>query len=79
MERIVEIGSWCPCPKSSGHQIPPKIINLPSLFKDKSDISSIPTYFENKESLSFVISTLLKIFKGTLDNFPKMIMLTPVL
>ena len=25
-------------------------INLPSIFKDKSVISSIPTYFENKES-----------------------------
>ena len=27
-----------------------KFINLPSIFKDKSVISSIPTYFENKES-----------------------------
>ena len=26
-----------------------KFINLPSIFKDKSVISSIPTYFENKE------------------------------
>ena len=26
------------------------LINLPSIFKDKSIISSIPTYFENKES-----------------------------
>ena len=27
-----------------------EFINLPCLFKDKSVISSIPTYFENKES-----------------------------
>ena len=27
-----------------------EFINLPSLFKDKSVISSIPTYFENKKS-----------------------------
>ena len=26
-----------------------ELINLPSIFKDKSVISSIPTYFENKE------------------------------
>ena len=30
--------------------------NLPSIFKDKSVISTIPTYFEKKES--FVISTI---------------------
>ena len=37
-----------------------EFINLPSIFKDKSVISSIPTYFENKESpiLSFVISII---------------------
>ena len=27
-----------------------EFINVPSIFKDKSVISSIPTYFENKES-----------------------------
>ena len=27
-----------------------EFINLPRIFKDKSVISSIPTYFENKES-----------------------------
>ena len=27
-----------------------EFINLPSIFKDKYVISSIPTYFENKES-----------------------------
>ena len=27
-----------------------EFINLPGIFKDKSVISSIPTYFENKES-----------------------------
>ena len=27
-----------------------ELINLPSIFKDWSVISSIPTYFENKES-----------------------------
>ena len=35
-----------------------EFINLPIIFKDKSVISSIPTYFENEESLSFVISTI---------------------
>ena len=35
-----------------------EFINLDSIFKDKSVISSIPTYFENKESLSFVISII---------------------
>ena len=36
-----------------------EFINLPSVFKDKSVISPIPTYFENKEyPLSFVISTI---------------------
>ena len=34
-----------------------ELINLPSIFKDKSVISSIPTYFENKESPIIVIST----------------------
>ena len=29
-----------------------ELINLPSIFKDKSVISSIPTYFENKESVN---------------------------
>ena len=28
-----------------------EFINLPSIFKDNSVISSIPTFFENKESL----------------------------
>ena len=28
-----------------------EFINVPSIFKDKSVISSIPTYFKNKESL----------------------------
>ena len=35
-----------------------EFINLPSIFKDKSVISSIPTYFENKESPTFVISII---------------------
>ena len=35
-----------------------ELINLPSIFKDKSVISSIPTYIESKESLSFVISII---------------------
>ena len=30
-----------------------EFINLPSIFKDKSVISSIPTYFENKKSPIF--------------------------
>ena len=33
-------------------------LTQPVYLKDKSVISSIPTYFENKESLSFVISTI---------------------
>ena len=33
-------------------------INLPSIFKDKSVISSIPTYFEIRNPLSFVISII---------------------
>ena len=35
-------------------------INFPSIFKEKSVISSIPTYFENKESpiISFVLNML---------------------
>ena len=32
--------------------------NVPSIFKDKSVISSIPTYFENKKPLSFVVSII---------------------
>ena len=37
-----------------------EFINIPSIFKDKSVISSIPTYsyFENKWPLSFVISII---------------------
>ena len=36
-----------------------EFINLPSIFKDKSVISSIPTYnFKIRYSLSFVISTI---------------------
>ena len=35
-----------------------EFINLPTIFKDKSVISSIPSDFENKEALSFVISII---------------------
>ena len=35
-----------------------EFINLPSIFKDKSVISSIPTYFEIRNHLSFVISII---------------------
>ena len=35
-----------------------EFINLPSIFKNKSVISSIPTYFENKESPIVVISII---------------------
>ena len=35
-----------------------EFINLPSIFKDKSVISSISTYFENKESPIIVISII---------------------
>ena len=35
---------------SHGHFIGIEFINLPSIFKVKSVISSMPTYFENKES-----------------------------
>ena len=36
-----------------------EFINLPSIFKDKSVISSIPTFFEIRNPLSFVISIII--------------------
>ena len=36
-----------------------ELINLPSIFKDKSVISSITTYFENKEYPIIGLKTLL--------------------
>ena len=35
-----------------------EFINLPSIFKDKSFISSIPTFLKIRNPLSFVISTI---------------------
>ena len=35
-----------------------EFINLPSIFKDESVISSIPTYFENKESIRSTVLTI---------------------
>ena len=38
-----------------------EFINLPSIFKNKSDISSIPTYFEHKES-PFIVINIINLF-----------------
>ena len=35
-----------------------EFMDLPSIFKDKSVISSVSTYFENKKYLLFVISAI---------------------
>ena len=40
-----------------------EFINLPSIFKDKFVISSIPTYFENKESPIIIIPRLAPVLK----------------
>ena len=47
-----------------------EFINLPSIFKDKSIISSIPTYFENKESL-IICYKYNKPIRSTVFNYNK--------
>ena len=46
------------------------VINLPSIFKDKSVTSSIPTYFENKES-PFICYKYNKPIRRTVFNYNK--------
>ena len=49
-----------------------EFINLPSIFKDKSVISSIPTYFENKES-PIICYKYNKPIRSTVFNFNKLV------
>ena len=48
-----------------------EFINLPSIFKDKSVISSIPTYFENKESPN-ICYKYNKPIRSTVFNYNKL-------
>ena len=48
------------------------LIKLPSIFKDKSVISSIPTYFENKES-PIICYTYNKPIRSTVFNYNKLV------
>ena len=49
-----------------------EFINLPSIFKDKSVISSIPTYFENKES-PIICYKFNKPIHNTVFNYNKLV------
>ena len=49
-----------------------EFINLPSIFKDKSVISSIPTYFENKES-PVICYKYNKTIRITVFNYNKLV------
>ena len=49
-----------------------KFINLPSIFKDKSVSSSIPTYFENKES-PIICYKYNKPIRSTVFNYNKLV------
>ena len=49
-----------------------EFIDLPSIFKDKSVISSIPTYFENKES-PIICSKYNKSIRNTVFNDNKLV------
>ena len=49
-----------------------EFINLPSIFKDKSVISSIPTYFENKES-PIICYKYNKPTRSTVFNYSKLV------
>ena len=49
-----------------------EFINLPSIFKDKSVISSIPTYFENKESPIICYKYNIPI-RNTVFNYNKLV------
>ena len=48
-----------------------EFINLPSIFKDKSVISSIPTYFENTKS-PFICYKYNKFIRSTVFNYNKL-------
>ena len=49
-----------------------EFINLPSIFKDKSVISSIPTYFENMES-PIICYKYNKPIRSTVFNYNKLV------
>ena len=49
-----------------------EFINFPSIFKDKSVIYSIPTYFENKESL-IICYKYNKPIRSTVLNYDKLV------
>ena len=49
-----------------------EFIDLPSVFKDKSVISSIPTYFENKES-PMICYEYIKPIRSTVFNYNKLV------
>ena len=49
-----------------------EFINLPSIFKDKSVTSSIPTYFENKESPIICFKSN-KPIRSTVFNYNKLV------
>ena len=49
-----------------------EFINLPSIFKDKSIISSIPTYFENKK-FPIIRYKYKKPIRSTVFNFNKLV------
>ena len=49
-----------------------EFINLPSIFKDKSVMSSIPTYFENKES-PIICNQYNKPIRSTVFNYNKVV------
>ena len=49
-----------------------EFISLPSIFKDKSAISSIPTYFENKES-PIICYKYNKPIRSTVFNYNKLV------
>ena len=49
-----------------------EFINLPSIFKDKSVIFSIPTYFENKES-PIICFKYNKTIRSTVFNYNKLV------
>ena len=49
-----------------------EFINLPSIFKDKSIISSIPTYFENKK-FPMICYKYNKPIRSTVFNLSKLV------
>ena len=55
-----------------------ELINLPCIFKDKSVISSIPTYFENKES-PIICYEYNKPIHSTVFNYNKLVLILKML